>query len=106
MTVAAKAEVMMNQLRPFWQTVTVIESGVDEEERPSGLIVPVSVVQDKHETGKVRRGVVLHTANFDHTDTSAAEILHAGTVIYFTGGYAIGDIIVVSLNEILAYEES
>ena len=95
---------MMSRIRPFWQQVTVIESSVDEEQRESGLIVPITAMQEKRDEDKLRRGVILHVASFDHHDESAAKILEPGMVIYFFGGQQIGDVLVVSLRDIIAYE--
>lgn len=100
-----QTEVMMSKIRPFWQQVTVIESSVDEEQRASGLIVPIQVAQDKKDSEALHRGVILHLAAFDSNDETASSILREGMVIYFHGGQTIGDVLVVNLRDIVAYEE-
>lgn len=91
------------QLRPFWGRVTVIESAVDEEERESGLIVPLAGLDEK-----VRRGVVLHIDQTYH-DTEGhwnayARQINSGTVVYFKDGHRILDTWVVDISDVLAFE--
>ncbi len=88
----------MHRLRPMYGYATVLESGVDEEQRDSGLIVPVGTEQTV-----LRRGVILHVsdAGGDYSDK-----LPAGTVVYYRGGIRIADVVLVDIaDEIVAYEE-
>lgn len=92
----------MKKLRPFYGRVAVMDSPVDEEQRGSGLIVPV-----KGEG--FQRGVVLEYDSLgeDNAYTTAvidAGVLVPGTVIFYRSGVRIGDVTVVELSEILAYE--
>lgn len=97
----AEAELTMKQLRPFWGRVTVMESPVDEEQRQSGLVVPIAFDGDDG----MKRGVVLDVhAKGPGLLEDAAEILTSGTVVYYRGGVRIGDVVVVELGDVVAYE--
>ena|SRR5665213_1383463 len=93
---------VMHRLRPFTGYVTVIESEVDEEQRTSGLIVPLG-------GSDLRRGVVLHTPDVAYEDVpmfeAAAQLLTEGTVVYFRQGERIADVIVVAIHDVVAYME-
>lgn len=82
----------MHRLRPYTGYVTVIESDVDEEQRKSGLIVPING------TSTLRRGIVLHV-------TEEADLIAEGTVVYFHHGETLADVIIVPLSSIVAYME-
>jgi hypothetical protein len=91
----------MHRLRPFHGYVTVIESPVDEAQRQSGLIVPLTA-----ETGKcqLERGVVLQVADLDANGMPRAlDGIREGSVIYYRHGDRILDVIVVPFGAIVAY---
>ena len=92
-----RVEPTMHRLRPFTGYVTVIESDVDEEQRKSGLIVPLG-------GSSLRRGVVLHVSA-DAQDSLAAALLPEGTVVYFQHGETVADVVIVPLLSIVAYVE-
>jgi co-chaperonin GroES (HSP10) len=93
------------RVRPFWGRVAIMESPVDQEQRPSGLIVPL-----KHEEIEetCRRGVVLHIDQRYHELDGwgvYAQQIDAGTVVYFTKGVRVGDTWIVDISDVLAYED-
>lgn len=103
----SETSVAQRQLRPFWGRVTVLESPVDEEERESGLIVPLLAVQGE-KVDPVHRGVVLHIDQTYH-DTEGhwnayARQINSGTVVYFKDGRRILDTWVVDIADVLAFE--
>lgn len=98
-------EVMvLKKLRPFWGRIAIIETDVDQEERESGLIVPI----DKPDN--IKRGVVQHVDKHDQDSDGSREYLDerisVGAVVYFTGGIKISDLWIVDRNDIIAYEEA
>lgn len=92
-------------LRPFWGRVLVVESSADEEQRQSGLIVPL---HHEGQTAEFKRGVVQHLDQTYHDLTEwgdYARHIDAGTAVFFRGGIKIGvDTWVVDIDDILAYE--
>jgi hypothetical protein len=90
----------MRDVRPFWGRATLMESPVDDAQRPSGLIVPMG----KDAGSDVKRGVLLHID--EHWDESqlVSDQLKPGMAVFYRGGVSIADVIVVEMNEILAYE--
>ena len=98
------APMILTKLRPFWGRVAIVESDVDQEERQSGLIVPI----DKPDT--VRRGVIMHVDVHDEDSEGSKEYLDdrikVGTVVYFTEGVKISDLWIVNRGDIVAYEET
>lgn len=95
----------MHRIRPHWGYVTVLESAVDEEQRDSGLIVPLVADRGAH----VTRGVVLHCSNrteygtpLIHDDLDAA-VLAPGTVVYFTAFHRVLDVLIVRRQDVVAY---
>ena len=93
------AELTMKQIRPFWNSVTVADTLVDEEQRTSGLILPI--MGDYNQT-PFHRGVVLETSGENFAD---ADVLKPGMVVFFVDGVKIGDVWVVDTTDILAYEQ-
>jgi hypothetical protein len=93
-------EIVMREIRPFWGRVTVIESPLDEAQRESGLILPITGIE-------LKRGIVL---SIDHVwdehlpGYPVGETLPEGTPVYYRAGIKIGDVVVVDLNDVLAYE--
>lgn len=85
-------------LRPFWGRVMVIPSAVNEEQRQSGLIVPMEWEGDE----EMRRGVVTHV---DETIGTTTELV-PGSVVYYRGGVRVGDTVVLDRHEIYAFEVS
>lgn len=87
-------QVRMKSVRPYWAHVgraTVIPSDATEQEH-GGIIIPTAL------EGSLNRGVVLDV-------TSNSEILDPGTVIFYRGeGIKIGDVILVDLANVYAYE--
>ena len=95
----------MHRLRPHWGHVTVLESPVDEEQRASGLIVPLN--HQRHGEA-LQRGIVLHCSEYDqwgrpHEEDDGHGLLEQGTVVYFREGHRVGDVIVVNRSDVLAY---
>lgn len=93
----------MKNVLPFWGRATLMESAVDEAQRASGLIVPLG----KDAGSDVKRGVLLDIDT--HWDEGTGnrlvqDQLHKGMAVYYRGGVRIGDVIVVEMSEILAYE--
>lgn len=86
------------QIMPFYGRVLLIASPVDEDERPSGLIVPLKV-----EGGAdYNRGVLVAlSGDGAHPGENALEV---GMVVYYRRGWKIRDWILVDLPDILAYE--
>lgn len=90
----------MKNVKPFYGRVTVAESTVEEEQRQSGIVIPI-----RHEgSDTFHRGVLLDVAN--DPPHPGGEELRPGMVIYYRIGTKIGDVIVVNLSEILAYEDA
>lgn len=92
-----------DKLKPFWGRVLVIESQVDQEQRASGIVIPVELGDG------VRRGIV--TGTDEHWPSNApnyvtGDIIPPGTVLYFKAGWKIGDTYVLDCDDILAYEEA
>lgn len=86
----------MHRLRPMYGYATLIQSTVDEEQRDSGLIVPIGA--------ELKRGVILHLAD---VGGDYSTLLPEGTVVFYRNGTSIGDVVLVSISEdILAYEEN
>lgn len=95
----------MTEVRPFWGRASLVESLVDEVERPSGLVVPVQDANGE----KCKRGVVREVDDaWDDAAGRAASVskLQPGTAVYYRNGWKIGDVVVVDLIDILAYEEN
>lgn len=85
-------------VRPFCNAVAVIESPVDEEQRDSGIIIPLPGDERHH----VRRGVITHLGSCNCEDW---KLLEEGTVIYYVRGIKINDVMIVDHDDIVAYEE-
>lgn len=96
-------ELTMKGILPFWGRATLMESTVDETQTEGGLIVPIAFDGDDG----LKRGVVLAVDNpWDEGTTyhrAVAEI-EVGTVVYYRGGTRIRGVIVVDMNEIVAFE--
>lgn len=88
----------MVALRPCWGHFTVLPSPVDEVERQSGVIVPISSAEHSEYT----RGIVLHVASGGIPEDAK---LPEGSVVYYWGGARIGDVVVVGYEGIVAYVE-
>lgn len=94
---------MVVTIHPWVGMCSVIESPVDptEEERPSGLLI-----QHEPEGYTVlRRGTIIEVA-LDSLPLSMEDVLSAGDVIYYGGGHKIGEVYIVRLGDIIAYEKS
>jgi co-chaperonin GroES (HSP10) len=90
----------LSLVRPFWGRVTVAESTVDEDQRASGLVLPVRYEGDDG----VRRGIVLDVAVGGYA-SDAVDCLEPGMLIYFRRSVKIDhDVLVVELSDVLAYE--
>jgi hypothetical protein len=103
--VTADLDPRTRTLVPFWGRVTVLPSPVDEEQLPSGLIVPI-----RHDESRdvCDRGIVLAVDQTYH-DLSGpwaeyALRLTPGIVVHFRRGVRIGEAVVVDIDDILAYE--
>lgn len=81
---------------PFWGRAVIAPSPVDEHQTKTGLIVP-----HKYDGGDgFERGVLLAVGQ---DDTNAAP-LEPGMVVYYRRGVRILEVVVVDLQDILAYE--
>ncbi len=90
-----EVELTMKAVRPFWATqgrATVIASDATEEQRSSGLFVPMVYEGDDG----IKRGVVI--------DVTEPVALDRGTVIFYYHGIKVGDVVVVDLVNVIAYE--
>lgn len=70
-----------------------------EEQTPGGIVVPVLGYDG---ADRFSRGILL---NHCHAAELGTDLLEAGMVVFYSGsGVRIGDVVVVSLRDILAYE--
>lgn len=94
------------RVRPFWGRVSVMPSPVDEEELPSGLVLPL-----RHEGGKeLVRGVVERVdENWSHPDMqAAADQLKPGTVVYYQESDElprIRGLVILKVSDVFAVED-
>jgi co-chaperonin GroES (HSP10) len=90
---------------PFYGRITVAPSPVDEEQRESGLIVPIRHEEIRKDSD---RGIVLavDVAYYEATGEWGEYVskLIPGTVVHFRRGVQIGDFVIIDLDDILAYE--
>lgn len=99
----------MDKVRPFWGRILVIDSPVDEEQLQSGLIVPI---QSKEYSALTRAVVIQHDPHYiDHEDTLGyphITVLPLGTVVWYLTdlGKRIGDVVVLDVDDIWAFEEA
>lgn len=74
---------------------------VDEEQRPSGLIVK----HDSEARSFLDRAVVEKVGvSTMQISSSIVDELTPGVVIFYTSSYSINDFVVISFNHIVAYE--
>lgn len=92
---------VLKRIRPYYGRFAVVESDVDQEQRDSGLIVPIELEQG------VRRGVIAHVDWIDGEEglEYAKERVGEGSAVYFRGGVKISDMWFISSADIIAYEE-
>lgn len=83
-------------IRPYGSRVTVAPSPVDETQTAAGIIVPHAF----EGSDRFERGVLLSST----PDALGDETLEAGTVVYYRRGLTIHDVILVEVDDILAYE--
>lgn len=87
------------KIKPFCNSVSVLPSPVDEEQRASGIIVPISY----DEGVNVARGVIIDVGA---CHCESWESLRSGIVVYYRGyGIKVGELIIVDHDAIVAYEE-
>lgn len=97
-----ETEVLAKGVRPFWGRIALVESPLTEEERTSGLILPI--VQEGDE---VKRGVVQAVDDYGDSDLEAELAkIPPGTVVYYeaAAGQKIRDLVLLRLDKIVAYE--
>lgn len=96
---------MLTTVHPWVGMCSVLESPVDtaEEQRASGLIVRHD---DDNPWTTLKRGIIVEIAEGSNFLASGVDALSNQDVIYFTTGYKIGDIVIVNLGNIIAYEKS
>jgi len=84
-------------IKPFCNSITVIESPVEEEER-SGIIIPTNY------EGKldVQRGIVIDVGQ---CPCESWKELERGAVVYYRGCTKINSVIIIDHDQIIAYEE-
>lgn len=95
---------MVATVHPWVGKCSVFESPVDttEEERDSGLIV-------KHEQqgwSELKRGIIVEISEGSQFLAPGIDALSAQDVIYYQHGFKIGEMIIVSLGDIIAYEHA
>jgi co-chaperonin GroES (HSP10) len=92
--------IVLSGLRPYYGRIAVLPSDVDEEERPSGIIVPFEL-----EDG-LQRGVVLDIdiLEGDLSEEYRSARISVGSVVYFHGGWKIGDTYFIDSQDIIAFE--
>ena len=88
----------ISRLRAACGRILVSPSPVDEAERPSGLVVPVSYSGDDG----IERGVIVHV---DESSIGIWHGLSAGVVVYYRGGNRLAGHVVLDPQDIYAYEE-
>lgn len=99
--------VTMTKVRPFWGRVLVVDSPVDEAETASGLIIPL-----KMDGSELSRAIVTHhDAHYAENPNSNGyphpDLIPPGTVVFYRTslGKRIGDVVIVDVDDIWAYEE-
>lgn len=95
---------MVATVHPWVGKCSVIESEVDvyEEETPSGIIV-----QHEPEGWTVlRRGIIIEIAEGSTLMAPGIDALNPQDVIYYRSGHKIGEVIIVELGDIVAYERA
>lgn len=96
---------MTKLIKPFWGRASVIESPVDEEQRESGLIVPYN--HDGVE--EYKRGIIIDVDQYwleGSAEYSSAQLLQPGTVVYFKPGLKLGELYIIPLQDVLAFESA
>lgn len=91
----------MKKLKPYASRATVMPSNVDEEQTAAGVILPL-----QHDDAKVTRAVLV---DFDaRAGDQGLVVLQPGTVVYYRrgSGFVIGDVTVIEVEDILAYEDA
>lgn len=99
-------ETASKQIKPFWSRVSLIESPVEETELHNGIVVPSRFEGDDG----VKRGVVVaidHVWDENTPGRLMADQLEPGTVVFYREGIKLpGDIVIVEIKDILAFEAS
>lgn len=103
MTDVSETRPIMRNVRPFHGRVTVQESELEEETLASGLLVPFN-----SDASSLKRGVIVEVSGSVLTgaydDFGGADELQPGMVVYYRSGVKIGDVVVVDVRDIIAYE--
>jgi hypothetical protein len=97
--VTTEVETPTHRLRPFWGRIMVLPSNLDDEARPSGLVVPL-VYRDS----PVKRGIVAHVDRTRAEQSESIDDIEPGTVVYYVDGLRIQDCVMLLRHEIVAYE--
>lgn len=98
----AEVEVRMKSVRPFWMLqgrATVMPSDASEQQH-GGIVIPTAF------EGSLNRGVVIDvTTEVDPVELERGETVGRGTVVFYRGdGIKIGDVTLVDLAQVYAYE--
>lgn len=100
-----KKSAVMHKTRPFYGRIMCIDSPVDESQLESGLIVPL-----KLDDSVLTRAIVIHhdkhfTEHSSDQSYPYTDLIPVGTVIWYLVGKVIGDVVIVDVDDIYAYEE-
>jgi hypothetical protein len=101
---------MIVETLPFWGRITVVESVVDAEQTPSGLIVPPAAFAGSVDDGKPARRGIVKAIDADifregTAERACADKITPGVLVYFRNPKRLhGELLAVDLADILAYE--
>jgi hypothetical protein len=95
---------MVATVHPWVGKCSVLESPIDtcEEERPSGLLVEY----EQQGWSELKRGIIIEIAEGSNFLAPGIDALNTQDVIYYQSGFRIGEVIIVSLGDIIAYERA
>lgn len=92
-------EVLMKEVKAGYGRAVLKAANEAEEQTAHGIVVPVLGYEG---ADRFERGILL---NHCHAAELGTDLLEPGMVVFYNGpGVRIGDVIVVSLRDILAYE--
>lgn len=102
----------MRDIKPFGPRIVVVDPPTGETERASGLIVPANIVMERCEVG-----IVVHNGHNPDDEvmmeiigdmfSTAMPLVKIGSLVYYQGTpFRIEDFKIISLSDIVAYEEA
>lgn len=94
---------MVATVHPWIGMCSVIESPVDteEEERPSGLLVR----HERQGYTELKRGIIVEIASGSE-QIPGVDALAEQDIIYYHSGFKLGEVQIVRLGDIIAYEKA